>query len=134
MLYLLTIASLVSFGVCVPNNQIGDSVEARNLFHKADLNKDQHIHMDEFIKIFMDFDENGDGVVTTPEFVGEWTFRELGPANEAVVLFYNIDVNKDGKLTRDNDLTFIFNYFDMDFNHELTEAEFVVQWIKLSLA
>ena len=54
----------------------------------------------------------GNGNVTSTEFVTEWMYKDLGPIQEAVQLFLNLDVNDDTVLNEAIDMPWIFKWFD----------------------
>ncbi|XP_071111612.1 insoluble matrix shell protein 5-like [Haliotis cracherodii] len=134
MLTLAIFASFLAVGLCYPSGHVGDSKEARRLFRISDKDGDNILTQAEFHAIFLEFDLDSDHNITSNEFVTDWAIKDLGPPSEAIVLFHNIDVNKDGVITEDVDLPYIFHYFDQDENKSVSEAEFVVQWVKMSVS
>nr|UYL69037.1 shell matrix protein 5 [Haliotis discus hannai] len=134
MLTLAIFASFLAVGLCYPSGHVGDSKEARRLYRISDKDGDNNLTQSEFHAIFLEFDLDSDHQITSNEFVTDWAIKDLGPPSEAIVLFHNIDVNKDGVITEDVDLPYIFHYFDQDENKSVSEAEFVVQWVKMSVS
>ncbi|XP_055958922.1 uncharacterized protein LOC126829382 [Patella vulgata] len=132
MLQLLFLVALIGFGSCYPTGHIADNVNVRKLFVQVDMDKDSSLSIQDFEGIFKRFDLNGDDKVESKEFVNYWAIENLGTPPEAVYLFYNLDVNKDGVISHSPDLPFIFTWFDSDNNGQVNEAEFVVTWQKLT--
>ncbi|KAL5011715.1 hypothetical protein ScPMuIL_010266 [Solemya velum] len=110
-----------------------DSDNARRLFQMADQNQNYNLTDAEFHDIFSMFDiDPKDGVVTSHEFVEHWLQRRLGGPMEAVVLFNHLDVNRDGIINGERDLTGLFKMFDRNGDHSISQSEFVIQWVKIS--
>ena len=50
--------------------------------------------------------------VTGDEFLQDWEQRKLGDSMEAMILFHNLDVNRDGHINEAIDLPYIVRFFD----------------------
>ncbi|XP_069120905.1 uncharacterized protein [Argopecten irradians] len=111
-----------------------DSPEARELFLLADLDHDYMLSTAELHGVFLDFDMNNDTNVTADEFLADWLARKLGDSIEAVVLFHHLDVNHDGVIHESTDLPWIIHFFDRDHDGFISQAEFVVQWVKIMMS
>ncbi|KAK6167245.1 hypothetical protein SNE40_021323 [Patella caerulea] len=118
--------------LCYPTGHISDNANARKLFARVDMDNDSSLSIQDFEGIFKRFDLNGDDKIERGEFVKHWAIEKLGTPPEAVNLFNNLDVNKDGVISHSPDLPFIFIWFDSDVNGQVNEAEFVVTWQKLT--
>ncbi|XP_033732265.1 uncharacterized protein LOC117321800 [Pecten maximus] len=131
-------------GLCLVTGSLGghghasnidhDSPEARELFLLADIDHDYMLSTTELHSVFLEFDMNNDTIVTSDEFLADWMARKLGDSIEAVVLFHHLDVDRDGVIHEDTDLPWIIHFFDRDHDGVISQAEFVVQWIKIMIS
>ncbi|XP_046566593.1 uncharacterized protein LOC124275145 [Haliotis rubra] len=108
-----------------------DSKQARTVFRELTLGN-TFLKMQDLERFLNSSDTNGDGQVTSDEFLQTWFQHKVGSLVNAVQFFFNIDINKDNRITDDVDLKYIFGIFDRNDDGVVDEAEFVVQWVKLS--
>ncbi|XP_045210439.2 uncharacterized protein LOC123561848 [Mercenaria mercenaria] len=114
------------------NGQIDDSPQARLIFKLADKDSNMMLLYDEFEQVFHDFDTDQNGNVTSTEFVDLWILDNLGEVQQGVKLFLNLDVNQDFVIDH-TDMPYIFRFFDRNVDTQISEGEFVIQWVKISL-
>ncbi|XP_071096848.1 uncharacterized protein [Haliotis cracherodii] len=108
-----------------------DSKHARKIFEELTRGNNS-IEIDDLKRFLNNSDINGDGQVTSDEFLLTWYQNDIGSLVNAVPFFFKIDVNKDDRITADGDLKYIFEMFDRNDDGVVDEAEFVVQWVKLT--
>ncbi|KAH3825754.1 uncharacterized protein LOC127881414 [Dreissena polymorpha] len=110
---------------------IGDDLSARTVFNMSDFDQNSLLTEDEFKRVFRNFDNNSDNHVTTREFLDHWQHKDLGTLDKGLQLFMNLDVNKDWVIDMDRDMMYIFLWFDVNRDSQVTESEFVTIWIKM---
>ncbi|XP_053380158.1 uncharacterized protein LOC123555032 [Mercenaria mercenaria] len=112
---------------------LGDEgLNAVNLFHTVDINKDDKLTRTELDAVFLLFDTDNNTEVTPTEFVADWLKFNLGGTPQAQTLFTRADTNDDGVLDV-KDVPAIFAYFDQDGNGSVDISEFLTQWGELML-
>ncbi|XP_063420105.1 uncharacterized protein LOC134705283 [Mytilus trossulus] len=132
---LMTFVAVFAVSIAIvsgnPGTTIQDSEEARHLFHLADKNHDFLLNPDEMHSVFLDFDLNNDTHIYVDEFINDWLNDNLGTALEAVTLFHHLDVDNSGYISENPDMPFIMHFFDRDLDGHISQAEFVIQWVKI---
>ncbi|XP_052091366.1 uncharacterized protein LOC127728155 [Mytilus californianus] len=132
---LTTIVAVMAVSIAIvfgnPGSTVEDSDEARHLFHLADKNLDFLLNPDEMHSVFLDFDLNNDTYIYVDEFINDWLSDNLGTALEAVTIFHHLDVDNSGYISENPDMPFIIHFFDRDLDGHISQAEFVIQWVKI---
>ncbi|XP_067661743.1 uncharacterized protein [Haliotis asinina] len=80
-----------------------DSTQARTVFRDLTLGNNT-LSMQDLERFLNSSDTNDDGQVTSDEFLQTWFQYNVGSLVNAVAFFFNIDVNKDDRITADVDL------------------------------
>ncbi|XP_063420106.1 uncharacterized protein LOC134705284 [Mytilus trossulus] len=130
-IFVAVIAVSIAIVLGNPGTTIEDSEEARHLFHLADKNHDFLLNPDEMHSVFLNFDLNNDTHIYADEFIIDWLSDNLGTALEAVTLFHHLDVDNSGYISKNPDLPYIIHFFDRDLDGHISQAEFVIQWVKI---
>ncbi|KAK3088638.1 hypothetical protein FSP39_021691, partial [Pinctada imbricata] len=117
------------------NPGLPDSPIAHKVFAAAERNRTQdgYLTHDEMNDIFKTFDNNNDGLVDEQEFIYVWKDRHLGELSHAVTLFHHADTDRDDFISKTPDLERVFYYFDRDQDGRVSEQEFVLIWVSLSM-
>ncbi|KAK3588366.1 hypothetical protein CHS0354_005631 [Potamilus streckersoni] len=121
-------------GMSHENVTLFNNPTALELFHLADVNHDHNLTIAELHQTFLTFDINKDHIVREDEFLAMFLSRNLGTLLLGSTLFNNLDVNDDFMITEEIDLPFIMHFFDRDADGHVSELEFEVQWMKISLS
>ncbi|VDI04004.1 calmodulin [Mytilus galloprovincialis] len=130
-IFVAVIAVSIAIVLGNPGTTIADSQEARRLFRLADKNHDFQLNPKEMHSVFLDFDLNNDTYIYVDEFINDWLSDNLGTALEAVTLFHHLDVDNSGYISENPDMPYIIHFFDRDLDGHISQAEFVIQWVKI---
>ncbi|CAI9715761.1 XP_029635129.1uncharacterized protein LOC115210628 [Octopus vulgaris] len=129
----IILSSPTSYIRCHPSDRWKNKDEARKLFILADNNTDQQLTYTELESAFMSFDSDKDQAISTEEFLTKFNKDKYGSVKDALILFYNIDINSDRSITLDPDLKASEKFFDKDGDGYVNQDEFFDQYMKLSL-
>lgn len=118
-----------------------DSLRTKDMMHMIDANKDGKVSRDEWIayqeRLFVALDKDKDGFLETTEFFGApsdtvipYTTASFSHGLMTQQMFGKIDANGDGKLSKDEFVSYQTKIFDMMDTHKMKElgvADFIIQ-------